>query len=622
MQNGASITGERACHWIKKNHQNRIPKRWISFDTEANSETRDNLEIQTWKMGAAIRWRTDLKTGDHAEHSTFDDPVSFWKWITDYCAVGQRTVCIAHNLGYDSRISDVFQILPNLGFRLEWCNLDSNVSSMTWRSDKGTLVFCDLWTWLPVKLHQVGIDVDLPKLLMPPKSADANAWNQYCGRDAEIVYKAMSEILAYVRDEDLGNWQPTGAGMAYAAWRHKFVSHKILVHDDLDILAAERQAMYTGRAEAWRHGEFLGDTWTEVDMRNAYVTIASECDLPTKLKYRTGAIDNGAFDSLRGVYRCLVYARVCTSVPALPCVSDNRIVWPVGTFEGWWWDTEIVCAQEFGAEVQIKDCICYTKHPILRDWARWILSILDPNNDAVSPVIKTWLKHCGRALIGRLSLRTPTWAPYADNPFHDTGITWETNADTGESYRLMSVGDTVFRETERKEYKDSLPQVTGYIMALCRHRLFDVMSIVGFDNIAHVDTDSILVNATGLANLRNAQLLEFDRYWHIKASYNRLLIYGPRNYRPGKLRKTAGVPKTAVESEPNVFMGESWHGIATDFENGRPDKVTIETRPYKLRTEDPRRLDAPGAPGQTVARSVYQISSRSTASTAGAGSGE
>jgi hypothetical protein len=126
---------ERKAHWIKHNQQERIPPRMIAFDTESKAVYDDGIEVQSFRMCAAVRWRTDLKTGDHAEGKVFSSPEEFWAWVSSYCHKETRTVVWAHNLGYDARISQVFTILPQLGFELEWCNLDRNVSSMTWRSD-------------------------------------------------------------------------------------------------------------------------------------------------------------------------------------------------------------------------------------------------------------------------------------------------------------------------------------------------------------------------------------------------------------------------------------------------------------------------------------------------------
>lgn len=617
-----TISEDRATHWIKLNHQTRVPKRWIVFDTESLATISGDEEIQQWGIGAAVRWRIDLKTGDHAERLQFAEPMELWEWVTEYCKPGTRTVAMAHNLGHDVRIASALDCLPKLGWKLEWCNLDSNVSAMTWRSPKGTLVLADTWTWLPVPLAAIAPSVGMKKLDMPPRKAQLMRWVRYCANDAEILYAAWSEILDYLITNGLGNWQPTGAGMAYAVWRHKFMTHKVLVHDDIDALTAERAAMHTGRAEAWRHGTLRGDVWTEVDMRNAYVTIAAECELPCKLKFRTFGLSNKQYEQLKTTYRVLALCEVDIEVPCIPFNTGSRTIWPTGTFTTWLWDTEIDLVLETMGKVKIRDGYTYTRAPILQEWALWVLATIDTANEADSAVVRTWIKHCGRALIGRISLRAPKWQLYGDNPEGITGISRMEDAESGQIHRLMHVGNRTLIETERTEGRDSLPAVTGWVMAECRRRLWQAMSIAQTDALAHVDTDSVLVNQAGLRRLREAYGTAFDTYWQIKASYRRLIVYGPRNYRCDDLRRVAGVPRKAEEVKPNEFVGELWHGVSHDMEAGRFNRVTIQQNTWHIAGTDPRRMSAPGVGSGTVACQVVAgvLSVSSSESSSGEGS--
>lgn len=589
----------RASHWIRPNHQNRIPKRWIAFDTESKSETTGSVETQTWAMGAAIRWRYGLKNGDQAEPALFDSPETLLTWVTEYCRPQQRTVMLAHNLGHDLRISAILKILPTLGWELEWCNLDRNVSSMTWRSKNGTLVLADTWTWLPMPLATVAPSVGLTKLQLPPDKATHYQWEQYCMRDAEIVYRVASQLIEYIGTENLGNWQPTGAGMAYATWRHKFMTHRVLVHDDATVLAAERRAMHTGRAEAWRHGVLEGTQWTEIDMKNAYVRIAAECDLPTKLRFRTGAINVTQYRKLCEYSRVLCWCDVHTTVEAVPHFDGTRTLWPVGHFQDWYWDTELDCLLESGATVKIVDGYAYTRAPILQKWAKWVLAILHGEIEGASPVVQTWIKHCSRALIGRISLKAPKWEYFGENPDQQTGITHMLDVELGHDVRLMHVGNQTFVETQRTEGRDSLPQVTGWIMAECRKRLWRAMLTAGLDEIAHVDTDSLLISREGVRRLREYWGKDFRTYWQAKGTWRRLVIYGPRNYRRGRARVVAGVPRKAREVLPNHFKGERWSGLAADLEAGRAASVQVVADTWTLTPNDPRRRDTPGADGRT-----------------------
>lgn len=598
----AGMMGDRASHWVKLNHQARMPKRWISFDTEAQRDKTTGGELQSWAMGAAVRWQRGLKTGNRMERRTFRHPGELWQWVSEYCRPGMRTVCCAHNLGYDVRISGLLDYLPRFGFRLEWCNLDRNVSSMTWRSDHGTLVFMDTFTWLPMPLSKVAALVGDEKMRMPTSLAPFAEWEKYCMRDAEIVAHAVDRLCDFIESNDLGNWQPTGAGMAYSTWRHKFMTDKVLVHDDFNALAAERAAMHTGRAEAWRHGELRKDTWYEVDLRSAYTVIAAECDLPRKLHYTTGRLTLSQYEDLSTRFRVLCHCGVVTDTPCAPTQREGRTIWPVGRFTSWLWDVEVNELLGSGADVRIRKACVYIKAPVLGAWGRWVLDIVRDTSGVPDPIAQAWAKHCGRALIGRLSLRAPKWEVFGTNPFGSIGITYDVDYETKAVSRLMHIGNETMIETARMEGKDSLPQITGWIMAECRIRLWWAMCAAGLENVAHVDTDCVLVNREGIARMRAAYGAAFNTLWQVKGVYSHVVVNGPRNLRVGRVRKLSGVPSGAVEVETGVFKGELWHGLAADMAAGRHDKVTITDSTWNVKAEDPRRLGV--GDGSTMTQAI------------------
>ena len=591
----------RAAHWIKHNQQERMPARMVTFDTEARSDYDGKTETQSWRVGCGIRFRTDLKSGDRAESQVFSDPQSFWEWVAEYTREGCRTVVWAHNLGYDVRISRMFDILPSLGFRLEWCNLDRNISSATWRSAHGTIVLADTWTWIPLPLEVIAPQVGLVKFKMPPGHAEDKDWSRYCMRDAEILYHVVTDLMGFVRSQHLGNWQPTGAGMAYATWRHKFLSHKVLVHDDAGAIAAERIAMHTGRAEAWRHGKVYGSKWTEVDFKDAYLTIASDTELPRKLHMHHATLSLEQFRRLHSNFAVLARVEICTSVPVIPARINGRHVWPTGTFETWVWDNELRMALQHGAKVRILEAYTYCRAPILADWAKWVLSLLRDDNPGISPVVRTHQKHCGRALIGRIALRVPAWEYWGENIEGTTGITHVVLVDEKRTTRMLTVGQDCLMETSREEGKDSLPMVTGYIMAEARCRLWEVMNVAGTENLAHVDTDSVLCDGVGLSRIREHYGDRFASVLAIKGTYTRLEIFGPRAYYRDRERVAAGIPRRAAEISPGVFGDQRWSSLAVDLERGQASSVTLTDAVWRLRASDPRRGDAVGGRGRTCA---------------------
>jgi hypothetical protein len=396
------------------------------------------------------------------------------------------------------------------------------------------------------------------------------------------------------------------------------MQHKVLVHDDKDALDAERAAMHTGRAEAWRHGKVHNEMWTEVDLRNAYVTIAATHDLPRKIHMHHGAMPLNSYGKLKATFAVLCRVVVDTSVPCVPVRLGGRHVWPTGKFETWLWDCEVDVAIKEADSVRIVEAYSYVRAPILQEWGNWVLSIISGDRRDVPSIVRTHVKHCGRALIGRIALRVPSWEYFGDNPEQLTTITHVTYPDTGKSHRMLHVGGDTLIEMGREESDNSMPMITGYIMSACRVQLWQAMNVAGLDNLAHVDTDSVLVNVAGLRNMRAAYGDRFAAIWSIKGTYTSLEIFGPRAYYRDKQRVAAGIPLKATEVSPGEFSGERWSAVASDLERGATGSVSVAPATWVLRRSDPRRTDAGEGRGRTRAYSTYELDvSSSSAGAAG-----
>lgn len=588
MDSEQPYEGRRA-HWVRLNHTERMPHRWIVADSEAFRVADRDGEAQRLRCWDAVRWRDDLTTGDHAEAAAGESAEQFWAWVAEYVKPGMRTVLWFHNASYDLRTLDAFRQLPALGFDLDWCNLDRDVSVATWRSGHGTLVIADTFTWLAKGLADVGGMVGIGKPRLPDDDDRLEAWHARCAADVAITAEAVRQLLAFVKGQRLGNWQPSGAGMAYSTWRHRFLDHKVLVHDDAPALEAERRAMHTGRAEAWWHGKAKQGQFTEFDMHMAYCRIAAECDVPVKLF----AFDDHPSERVHRWaakhWTLLCDVEVTTDLPVVPCQQDGRTIWPVGTFTTTLWQPELDLIERAGGSYKVLRQWRYNMAPALRDWAQWSMAMCAADDATITPVQRCWVKHQSRALIGRLALRNASWQEWGGNPFGWTGLTELVDGDTGEAQRMMHVGGKTFIEGERREASSSLPQITGYIMAVSRVRLWDAAAAAGLDHVLHVDTDSMITDRHGTARIQTAIQAGLPGGWRAKERWARLDITGPRHYRSSGRRCIPGVPVGAVETSPGVFRGEVWQSLATSLSASEGDVVRVLAREWKPRRFDGRR---------------------------------
>jgi hypothetical protein len=579
----------RTPHWIRPNAAERIPVRWLVADCESKPRRDGPVEVQTLRCWSASRWRTDLKSGEARETARGTDAAAFWAWALEWCHTHGRTVLWFHHASVDLAWLAAFEQLPAAGCELVWCNLDRDVSVATWKTPGGTLVIADTWTWTAQPLEALSGMVSITKPPLPKDDDSIESWHARCDADVAITEAVVRELLDYVRTRHLGNWQPSGAGMGYTTWRHRFYTHKILVHDDSDALAAEREAMHAGRAEAWWHGKAQDGPFTEWDMRMSYTTIASECLLPTKFwdhdKAPTRRIHRWALEH----FRVLARVTVRTAVPVVPARIDDRITWPVGEFETMLWDNELALITATGGRYKVHEQWRYTRKPCLKAWADWSIEQVSLGSPVLTDVQRTWVKHQARATIGRMGLRTASWQPYCDNwmPAY-TGLSLLSEAGQPDR-RLMHVGGKVWAETGKEETQQSVPQITSWIMAEARVRLWNACQAAGLDNVLHVDTDSLITNAAGTAAIQAAIHQGLPGHWRPKATWRKLEITGPRHYAAPGRRQLPGIPKRAVKRPDGKYEAEVWESLATTMAAGRTGEVRVTTRPYEPRRVDYRR---------------------------------
>lgn len=579
-------------HWVTPNHQTRVPRAFVYLDTEARRTVVGRRETQTFRLGVAA---FDAKRKDQVGwsqrqwvHAT--STAELWQWITDRCRRKARTVLVAHNLAYDLRISNAFVELPALGFTFVAGRVDDGQAWFVWRRDEQTLTCVDSTSWCPVSLERLGEAVAIPKLALPDWEDDDDAWFARCTRDVEILAEVWRRLMEWVESEDLGNWKLSGAGQSWAAFRHRFMAHRLLVHEDDDARLAERAASHTGRCEAWQHGRLIDGPYTEWDFTTAYAVIGRDCNVPIKL---AGEMFRPTLDRVLdpGKDRCaLVECTITTDTPTAPQRSDTGIKWPVGTFDTTLWGHELAMVRSHGARIEVARAWVYRTAPALAQFCQWVLSGLDGSRGEIDPVVRIALKHWSRALIGRTAARWSRWEVCGTREAADVSLGRVHELETGDVYQMMQLGTQLIRQTGQPDNPHAMGAILSWVMAESRVRIWDVMNAAGLDNVAYVDTDSVIVNAAGSRVLISAAFPGL----RVKGEWSSIEVRGPRQIIPGATLRAAGVPKMAKRISADVWEAPVWSGLARSLSSGQPASVEVARRTFHLPGTDKRRRHVQG----------------------------
>lgn len=575
-------------HWIKTNEANRVPRRHVIIDTEANQEELARSKVQTFRLACAAFDHVTKAGRDWrpTERERFTTPLALWQWVDGCTLPGRRTIVVAHNLAYDLRIADAFTILPALGWRLDMVRLDGGAAWCQWRRESRSLTMVDTVSWFGVGLDRIAGELRLTKPALPAFDAPDDEWFARCEADVEVLRQAWRLVLDWIDRERLGNWKPTGAGMGWAFFRHRHMTHRILHHGVERVARVERAAAFAGRCEAWRHGTLSGGPFTEWDFAAAYAQVCEEVDLPVRLiGRRTGTAAQKLLDSRDGeaaVLRC----RIATDVPVAPYRGSHGILWPTGRFESWLWDVEARQAVAAGATIEVVDAYRYHAAPALRQWAGWILDTLDAPARDVHPLLRLIVKGWSRTTVGRFGAQWATWDDIGEAHGADVALWKVGNGDPAATTRAMMVGGRCLLEGRRVDAPDSAVAIMSFVMAACRVKLWKAMEVAGFDNLAYVDTDGLLVTPEGSDRLAAAQLPGLRP----KSKWRDVTVLGPRQLEVDGRLRAAGIPLSAVRVGPRTWDAEVWRSLPASMRSGELDRVTIIDRRFTMRGIDRRRV--------------------------------
>lgn len=585
-------------HWIKPNETSRQPRTHFVLDSEAHITQTPSGEVHTLRCAVTScdRMRKRDATWEQPRFAEHTDAASVWSWIVNLCRPRSRNVVVAHNAAYDLRLTDGLRQLDAHGFKLDMISLSPGATWGAWRRDGCTIVLVDSLTWLPVALQSLGDLIGVPKPPLPDQSDDMLAWFTRCRSDVDILRDAWLRIVKWLRDNDAGNWRPTGAGTSWSYWRHKHYTHKLLSHQNADLLAMERRAAWAGRAEAWKLGKMKWGPWFEFDFTCAYANIAASCELPVA---PLGEVDAASWLLPTRARRHVAYLLDCvieTDTPTVPTSHDGRIVWPIGRFSTTLWDHEARMASKHGARIASTRVVAYRTAPVLQQWANWCLDVINAPPGAVDPVIRTMVKHWSRALIGRFATRYSRWEYLGELPDHIVQLGWIGSEHDPEMRRMLQIGHRVLTQQGEQDGADASPMIMSWIMAESRVRLWSAMMHVRLNHIAYVDTDALIIDAVGKA-LLDREPIDGLR---LKAKYNRLEILGTRKLvLDGQLR-AAGVQRGAVKVGGSVWAADHWAGLTTGLAAGEPDSVAVSHRRIRLDGLEKRRRRLPGGETQAI----------------------
>lgn len=305
---------------------------------------------------------------------------------------------------------------------------------------------------------------------------------EYLKRDCVLLYGVLSRYFSLLHDKLGGQAGISAASTALATYRTSYQRDTL---PDISDKAASlaRAGYYGGRCEPFRR-EFKGPGILHCYDVNSLYPWAMRQHMPVE------EIDaKGYHPELCGFVDCTVSVQK-TLLPILPCRTENRLLFPTGTWRGVFSTAELHLAQKYGQILTLKyhDAVYFRTEPIFNDYVDKLFAFRDktaPDWDLATDRIA---KINMNSLYGKFGSQE-TRETIHIRPTYDDMVDKQMQQMPSPLTNLEC-----FIEMTEIHTDYMLPQISAWVTALGRCRLVEGLLSAGIDPY-YCDTDSIYTEA-------------------------------------------------------------------------------------------------------------------------------
>lgn len=552
----------RPWHVLKRNARSETAHNLIFVDTETKPETLPDGSERDWLWfgWVCVIARTSQGTWGPRRWRRFTTVAQFWKIVGAVVRPKTRWFMFCHNTSYDVPVLDALGAPQRRGWKLEGAVIEAPPTIITLTKDHAKLVILDTLNWWRMALEILGERLDLPKLQMPSPEAPKEDWDAYCRRDVEVLVVTVTRWLAFLKDNDLGGFAPTLAAQCFRTFRHRFMSHEIVIDGDEASHKLSREAYHGGRVSCFALGHVRGPV-TYLDINQMYPSVMRLNDYPTRLLGVYPDQDTRRWPKLVRNYCIVARCTVRASEPCYPKILDHRLDFPLGEFETTLATPEIRLALSRGELLAMRDIAVYAKAPIFTDYVTFMSGRRIAAQRAGDEV-EAWLfKHMGTNLYGK---------------FGQTGMVYESSDQisdlrarkfeivdyaTRRVLKCRQLGGLLQVMASEGEARDSFPAIAAHVTSYARVLLWEFVGKAGRDHVLYTDTDSLFVDACGAHNLRNQVSPHAVGKLKVVKEFVWMHIHGPKDYTLPTHQVTKGIRKNAELIAPNTYRQTQWSSL-------------------------------------------------------------
>lgn len=557
-----------------------MPRRILFFDTETRPEPDcpDPDRHFAYMIWSCFCTESTRKDRDYTERwKCWTDRKAFLTYIESLCVKKRCLYIIASNACFDLMVSGFFEYFTNRDWKLKFSYSAGRTFIVYIRKNKASIKALNIQNFFSSSIKSLGHSIGLEKLEVDFESSSFADIKTYCRRDTEILKQVFLQYITFLKDNDFGNFRMTQAGQALGAFQHRFMRHKIHIHNIDEVTALERKCYYGGRVECFYIGSFRHKDITSLDVNSMYPYVMEKYEYPVKLiQYLTDPAPGYLKEVLKD-YAVCADVTLDTAVPLYPIHYNNRTVFPVGVFRTGLCSQGLKTALSSGHIQKVHSMAVYEKAPIFRDFVKGLMPLKEKYTRQDRPVWRMAVKILMNSLYGKFGQRYTTTVLNEDFPSKGFTRREFIDLDTGQ----RGIEQILFNKRQvycgQEESRESFPAVCAHVTEYARFYLWELFEAVGRKHVLYCDTDSLKVKEKYVSRLSSymhpSQLGKLDR----EGTARDFVLYGCKDYYFKGKKVLKGIRQKAKRIGECEYTQAFFPSLKTLLREGITDGFPIRT---------------------------------------------
>lgn len=589
-------------HYMRGNKSSALPQQIVVLSVVPISiatPPERTIYADVCAAWATASWRNRAKSVHGRTECSGNSAVSFWQWLDCLLTTERTTWVFCHRIGTGMELLGFWKQVDNntidISSTLRDCyskHCDSRPKQqnaivctedpptiLRWYrpSDQATCIMLDTRNYWPDWQPQS----TLPGALDHDGNYSRQVYPDECVRlatkragETELM---LLKYIEFVKDNDLGMFRYSIAGQSKAAYRHRFLTHKILVHQNADARKIERNGYYGGQTEVYQIGQIQGPLY-KVDVNGLFPYIMSSKLLPQIIKDHCH--DDGhprRLPPMVPLDQAICTVTVNTDNTTYPARRKGRVLFATGYFRTTLAGPELQRAYNAGHIVAWHDWCHYECSDILRDFSCKMWELRRVYRAASDDIVSHWCKMIANSLYGKTVQWKPRWQEIIGTKAYPrwghTYVHWP-------EYKLIktyrAIAGQLYELAGKEEHPDAVPSIGAFITAYAREHMRALREKAGQDNVIFQVVDCLLLNQAGYNNLCKSESFNPEELGALRVvdEYKVVDVLGSNYYCHDGTWVSSGISHRVVRSDERGWSVEIEDRIDTTIDTP-PDDVHI-----------------------------------------------